>query len=145
MPAWAAEAIEPNGIMDYIAKFNFKLGSDTPQLSRLKFGFLIKEIFGRFSKKINSTLRPNRSLWLYSAHDFTIANILNSFGLFEVFMNFLHEHFGTNDAIYHTFNFDSYIFLPLDPAYILNSTKQVKISIIFSFCIGKQWKTIHYH
>lgn len=87
LPAWAEKAIETGGIMDYIAKFNFKLSSNTPQLARLKFGFLIKDILQHFSQKINSTLRPNRSLWLYSAHDYTIANVLNSLGLFEVFIN----------------------------------------------------------
>lgn len=38
----------------------------------------------RFTSKIFGELEPDRALWLYSAHDETIANILNSLGLFEV-------------------------------------------------------------
>lgn len=51
-------------------------------MAKLKCGLLIKEMIERFEQKINSTLDP--SLWLYSAHEFTIANVLNSLGLFEV-------------------------------------------------------------
>lgn len=70
--------------MKYIAKFHLKLYTDTPLLARLKSGFLIKKIFDCFTQKMNSTLKPDRSLFLYSAHDVTIANLLNSLGLFEV-------------------------------------------------------------
>ncbi len=69
--------------MEYIAKLLMKSNADTPELARLKSGFLIKEMMERFNQKINSNLKPDRSLWLYSANDFTIANVLNAFGLFE--------------------------------------------------------------
>lgn len=84
LAAWAQKAIERNGIMGYIAKYYFKLNTDTPQLARLSTGFLLKEIFERFAQKINKTLQPDRSVYIYSAHDGTVANLLNSFGLFEV-------------------------------------------------------------
>lgn len=70
--------------MEYIAQFDYKTYADTPELARLKSGFLLKEMLEHFSQKINGTLKPNRSLWLYSGHDLTILNILNSLGLFEV-------------------------------------------------------------
>lgn len=70
--------------MENIAKFFFKLGSNTRELAKLKSGPLIKEIIERFSEKIDSSLKPDRSLWFYSAHDFTISNVLNSLKLFEV-------------------------------------------------------------
>lgn len=76
--------IEPNGIIEYIAEIHYKLDAATPELARLKSGFLLKEMMERFSKKSSSTLEPDRSFWLYSAHDGTIANILNSLGLFDV-------------------------------------------------------------
>lgn len=84
LPAWAERAIKPNGTMEYIAKFDYKTYADTPQLARLKSGFLLKEILEHFSQKIDSTLQPNRSFWMYSAHDVTILNMLNSLGLFEL-------------------------------------------------------------
>lgn len=61
------------------------MAADTKELARLQSGFLLKEIFDRFAQKLNSTLQPDRSLWLYSAHDLTIMCMLNSLGLFEVF------------------------------------------------------------
>lgn len=58
-------------------------------MARLKSGFLFKEILDHFSMKINSTLKPDRSLWVYSAHDITIINLLNSLGgHFEVMTRF---------------------------------------------------------
>lgn len=78
------KVIEPNGIVDYIVKFSYRMYTDTKQLARLKSGFLLKEILEHFSQKANSTLSPDRSLWLYSAHDYTVSNMLNSLGLFEV-------------------------------------------------------------
>lgn len=83
IPEWGEKAIKPGGIMQYIATYDFLLYSSTPELARFASGFLIKEILENFSRKINATLDPNRSLWLYSAHDYTIVNALNSFGLFE--------------------------------------------------------------
>lgn len=80
---WAEKAIG-DGIMEYIAKYHLKSYCATPKLARLKSGFLIKEIIERFTQKINSNLKPDRSLWLYSAHDVTISNLLNSLNLFEV-------------------------------------------------------------
>lgn len=60
------------------------MAADTPQLARFQSGFLLKEILERFQKKIDSTLKPNRTLWLYSAHDLTISYMLHSLGLFVV-------------------------------------------------------------
>lgn len=85
LPAWAEEAIEPNGAMGYITKLHFTMYTATPFLKRIDAGFLIKKIFDSFAQKIDSTLKLDRPLFLYSAHDITIANFLNSLGLFEVF------------------------------------------------------------
>ncbi|XP_055309631.1 prostatic acid phosphatase-like [Sitodiplosis mosellana] len=84
LPDWAREAIKPNGTMEYITSFYFKMASGTKELARLQTGFLLKEIFELFAQKINSTLQPNRLLWLYSAHDYTVSSLLNSLGLFEL-------------------------------------------------------------
>ncbi|XP_031629659.1 prostatic acid phosphatase-like [Contarinia nasturtii] len=83
LPDWVQKAIEPNGTMESIASFRYKMRTNTKELARLQSGFLIKEMFEHFAQKINSTLEPNRSVWFYSAHDHTISNLMNSFGLFE--------------------------------------------------------------
>lgn len=84
------------GPMQYIAEFSFTTDTNTPQLARLKHGFLIKELLEHFNQKINGTLE--RSLWLYSAHDFTISGVLNSLGLFEV----IFYHVNSNRSIFLT-------------------------------------------
>ncbi|XP_055300680.1 testicular acid phosphatase homolog [Sitodiplosis mosellana] len=80
----AKKEIEPNGVMEYVAKWHFKLESATPLLARLRSGFLLKEILEHFTQKINKTLQPDRSIFFYSAHDSTISYVLNSLGLFEL-------------------------------------------------------------
>lgn len=83
LPEWAEKAIEVNSTMENIALFDVKIYASTPQLARLSSGFLLKEMLERFSRKINSTLKPDRSIWFYSTHYFTLSNLLNSLGLFE--------------------------------------------------------------
>ncbi|XP_031639880.1 testicular acid phosphatase homolog, partial [Contarinia nasturtii] len=80
---WARKAIEPNGVLEAMALFKFKMYSNTKEMARLWSGFLIKEMFERFAQKLNSTLVPNRSVWFYSTQDITIGTLLNSFELFE--------------------------------------------------------------
>lgn len=70
--------------MEYIATFDYKTYTDIPKTARLKSGFLLKEILEHFSQKINSTLKPDRNLYFYSAHDITITNLMNALGLYEV-------------------------------------------------------------
>lgn len=53
-------------------------------MARLTIGVLFKEILDRFQDKVNFNLKPNRSAWLYSAHDSTIAGLLNILGLYNV-------------------------------------------------------------
>lgn len=81
---WALNAAKPYSIMYNITAFFYKMGSGNKKLARLQSGFLIREIFERFNQKINSTLTPDRKLWLYSAHDLTVSSLLNSLGIFEV-------------------------------------------------------------
>lgn len=69
--------------MQSITEITYKLRA-TPELVRLRSGFLIKEILERCAQKINGTLTPDRSMWIYSAHSSTLATMLNGFGLNEV-------------------------------------------------------------
>lgn len=78
------EIIEPNGAIDKIMKFFLIMDTELPELARITSGFLLKEMLERFYQKIDSTLKPNRSLWLYSVQDYTMVNFLNSLGLFKV-------------------------------------------------------------
>lgn len=82
IPEWAEKALA-DGVMGYIAAFDYVLYSATPDLARFASGFLFKEILEHFTQKINATLDPDRSLWLYSGHDYSITNALNSLGMFN--------------------------------------------------------------
>lgn len=73
--------------MEFLSTHAIVHGSETPQMARLKMGFLLREILDRFKMKIQSKLRPNRSIWMYSAHDSTVAVILNALGMFEVILS----------------------------------------------------------
>lgn len=82
LPEWT-HTVFPGGDMAWIAAQSFATKTATPALARLKAGFLLKEMLQRFSNKTADRLRPNRSVWVYSAHDTTVASLLNTLGLFD--------------------------------------------------------------
>lgn len=128
--------------MEYVATFAFAVGSNTKELAKLKCGAFIKEMIDRFYQKIISTLKPNRSLWLYSAHDFTISNLLNSLGLFEkVILSYRKnpsEFFQFNSLILSFLN--SCMCRQQHPAYILNSMNRKIMKTLFKFSIENRMK-----
>uniref|UniRef100_A0A7G3AIU4 acid phosphatase n=1 Tax=Lutzomyia longipalpis TaxID=7200 RepID=A0A7G3AIU4_LUTLO len=81
LPEWT-KPIFP-GDMEWISAKSFSTYCSTPQLARLKSGPILKEMLERFKNKTLGTLKPDRSLWIYSAHDTTVANLLNILGLFD--------------------------------------------------------------
>lgn len=87
LPDWTKKVYVPGGDLEWVANHAFQISTNTTELARLKTGFLIREIVDRFAQKINSQLSPDRTLWMYSAHDTTVANVLNSLGLFYVSRN----------------------------------------------------------
>lgn len=86
LPEWTKHVFVPGGDMEFVSTYAMVHGSETPQMARVKMGFLLREILDRFKMKIQSKLQPNRSIWMYSAHDSTVAIILNALGLFEVIL-----------------------------------------------------------
>ncbi|XP_055384049.1 prostatic acid phosphatase [Condylostylus longicornis] len=81
LPEWTKKVF-PGGDMKNIADLSFALPTYTRKLARLKIGLLVKDIFDRFKKKLQKN-KVKQSVWVYSAHDTTIANVLNAFKLFE--------------------------------------------------------------
>lgn len=79
LPEWAKEVFYPGSDLEKLAYNNFKSLTQTKELTQLKSGFLLREIMDRFLAKANSTLKPDYELYIYSAHDITIANLLNIF------------------------------------------------------------------
>lgn len=69
--------------MKKLSNIKFEFYSKTKEMAKVKPGYLLKEILERFSKKANGTLEPDRSIYIYSAHDTNIAQILNALHLFS--------------------------------------------------------------
>lgn len=84
LPEWVGNAMEIGGDFEYLAMCYFNIFTPTTEMKKLKSGFLLKDILDRFMNKTQSTLSPNRSLWLYFAHDITLSNMLNTLGVFKV-------------------------------------------------------------
>lgn len=84
LPAWANMVFGPGTEFEHASNRYFQIYTMTPELARLNYGFLLRDILDRFDEKIQGTLTPNRSLWIYFAHDTTIGSILNMLGLFDV-------------------------------------------------------------
>lgn len=74
----------PGSEFEYLAKLWYTIQTYNNQLKKIKAGYLLKSIFDRLTKKMQPTLKPNRSIYMYFAHDITIVSILNSLGLYEV-------------------------------------------------------------
>lgn len=81
---WASEALKSDEILEYLAAFHLQTFTYSTELKKLEAGFVIKDMLDRFVYKTKSLLQPNRSLWIYAAHDLTIVNILNALNLFDV-------------------------------------------------------------
>lgn len=82
LPEWTKQ-VYPEPLRSISAR-SFSTKTNTPMLARLKTGPLIQEMLQRFRNKAANTLKPNRTVWVYSAHDTTVANVLNTLRLFDL-------------------------------------------------------------
>lgn len=83
MPEWAEEALLHNQTLEFLTSVFYEAFSHTNEMKKIRGGFLIKEILERSKNKTLSFLNPDRLLWIYSAHDLTIVNILNTLNLYD--------------------------------------------------------------
>eukprot|EP00099_Drosophila_melanogaster_P015999 NP_524917.1 acid phosphatase 1, isoform A [Drosophila melanogaster] len=83
LPKWT-KMVYGREELTYVSNFAFAISSYTRKLARLKAGPLLKDIFQRFKEKSSGSLKPDRSMWVYSAHDTTVASVLNALKLFEL-------------------------------------------------------------
>lgn len=75
--------------LQQITEFWFRSFTATPALARLRAGYFLKELLENFTNKTLGTLSPDRTFFMYSAHDVTLVNILNSLKLYDVSMIFI--------------------------------------------------------
>lgn len=81
IPDWAKKVFPDK--LKYWSALSFTTSCYTPELARLKTGPLFNEIVNYFYNRSSS--QPNsRRLYVFSGHDTTIANVLNTLGAFDV-------------------------------------------------------------
>lgn len=80
LPDWT-KAVYPDKLQPWAA-FSFAVDCYTPELARLRTGPLLHQI-QQYFLKCTTDLRPAPKFQMYSAHDMTIANVLQSVGAFQ--------------------------------------------------------------
>ncbi|XP_068082355.1 lysosomal acid phosphatase isoform X2 [Anabrus simplex] len=81
LPDWT-KGVYPDK-MEPLAAFSFKIQAMNKQLQRLKSGPLLGEIISNMKKAAGGLLLPPFKLFMYSAHDTTVANLLMTLGVFD--------------------------------------------------------------
>uniref|UniRef100_A0A1B6G422 acid phosphatase n=1 Tax=Cuerna arida TaxID=1464854 RepID=A0A1B6G422_9HEMI len=82
LPTWT-KSVFPEPMLE-ASKFSFAMSTWTPKLARLKSGLLVQDMIGHLHKKSENKAKPNRNMWIYSAHDSTISSLLNTLGVFDL-------------------------------------------------------------
>ncbi|XP_008555614.1 prostatic acid phosphatase [Microplitis demolitor] len=80
LPDWT-KSVYPDK-MKPLADFSFKIAAYNKIMQRLKIGLLIGEMTDHMVLKSHGKLSPDRKIWMYSAHDDTVANLLMALNLF---------------------------------------------------------------
>ncbi|KAL1465232.1 hypothetical protein WDU94_004819 [Cyamophila willieti] len=81
LPEWT-QPIYPEP-MRTVASFSFGMPASTPALKRLKGGPLLDDIVRHMVAKSKDKLKKKK-LWVYSAHDTTVSNLLNTLNVFDL-------------------------------------------------------------
>ncbi|XP_076627533.1 prostatic acid phosphatase [Colletes latitarsis] len=81
LPEWT-KSVFPDKLKSIAAK-SFTIRAHNKILQRLKSGSLLGEMIDHMEKKSKNILMPDRKVWMYSAHDETVANMLMTLGVFE--------------------------------------------------------------
>lgn len=81
LPEWT-RPIYPEP-MRTVAAFSFSIAARTPAMKRLKGGPLLEDIVKHMVAKSKQKLKKKK-LWIYSAHDTTVANLLNTLDVFDI-------------------------------------------------------------
>ncbi|KAJ8680223.1 hypothetical protein QAD02_016010 [Eretmocerus hayati] len=81
LPDWT-KSVYPDKLKP-LADKSFTVPAYNKALRRLKSGPLLKDMIHHFDLKSKHALTPDRKLWIYSAHDETVANFLMTLDLFE--------------------------------------------------------------
>ncbi|CAD7084339.1 unnamed protein product [Hermetia illucens] len=81
LPAWT-ESVFPDKMLP-LAERNYVLHTETSLMKKIKGGPLITTIYRNMTRKRGKKLQPDRKVFLYSAHDVTLVNVMNSLGILD--------------------------------------------------------------
>ncbi|XP_039284645.1 venom acid phosphatase Acph-1 isoform X3 [Nilaparvata lugens] len=81
LPNWT-EKVYPEPLNQLAAKA-LTLNAYTPELRRIKGGPLLKTILGHLTDRSKKLTAKGNQLYLYAAHDLTIAHLLNALGVWK--------------------------------------------------------------
>ncbi|ALC47824.1 CG6656, partial [Drosophila busckii] len=81
LPDWT-ENIYPEEIRP-LAERSYVLFTETHLMKRIKGGAFLAEILKKMQNKRRKNLNPDRKIFLYSAHDVTLVNVMNSLGILD--------------------------------------------------------------
>lgn len=76
--------MKKGGDFEQLSMVFFTIFARTNDMKKIRSGYLLEQILDRSTNKTMSQLSPDRSLWIYFAHDDTIADLLSSPNLYEV-------------------------------------------------------------
>lgn len=81
LPEWTKKVFPDQ--MSKLSAFSFTLAAYTKELQRLKGGPLLGDMVKHMQEKSQGQLSPDRKLFVYSAHDTTVSNLLMTLGVFD--------------------------------------------------------------
>lgn len=79
LPDWT-EKVFPTKLLP-MAKRSLALFTETQFMKRIKGGIFLTEVIENMAKKRTNLLNPNRSIFVYSAHDVTLSNVMRAIGI----------------------------------------------------------------
>lgn len=101
IPEWAEIVMEPDGDFERLSAYWYQLHTATKEMQKIKSGYLLKEILSQFTNTLfESKFLITEKLFMYFAHDVTIANMLHSLGFFEVITVMFSNNFFLNEIIF---------------------------------------------
>lgn len=81
LPDWT-ENIYPEEIRP-LAERSYTLFTETNLMKRIRGGAFLTEILTKMQNKRKRNLSPDRKIFLYSAHDVTLVNVMNALGILD--------------------------------------------------------------
>ncbi|XP_063242510.1 uncharacterized protein LOC134542291 [Bacillus rossius redtenbacheri] len=82
LPDWVTPYY-PTPLRNLYLLENYIVNAGTTELQRYAAGPMLKEIIENMQAKVNATLSPDRSLYIYSAHDDNVVNTLQALKVFN--------------------------------------------------------------